>query len=66
MLHRLAVLRRTVSSRLVASTLQWSVGRLSTAIVPVVDTVIASFDATLVPHLLHQTGEDGVGRGGNG
>ena len=60
MLHRLAVLTRTVSSRPAATMSQSRADWLSTAIVPVVDAVIAGFDVPFVPHLLHQTGEDGV------
>ena len=66
MLHRLAVLTRTVSSRLAGTMPQPLAEGLSTPIVPVVDTVIAGFDVPFVPHLLHQAGEDGVRRGGNG
>ena len=66
MLHRLVVLTRTVSSRPAVSMPKWSGERLSTAIVSIVDAVIAGFDVPFVPHLLHQTGEDGVRRGRNG
>ena len=64
MLHRLAVLTRTVSSRPLGFNPRLVPEGLSTAIVPVVDTVVGCFDVTFVPHLLHQTGEDGVRSGG--
>lgn len=66
MLHRLAVLMRTVSSRPGMSTVQPDAEWSPTSIVSIVDTVIGGFDTTLVAHLLQQSGEDGVRRGGNG
>ena len=66
MLHRLAVLTRTVSNRPAGTMSQSDAEGLSTPIVPVVDAVIARFDVLFVPHLLHQTREDRVRHGGNG